>query len=270
MNEYVLFILVTLISASLLFFVQADSLFLKRCEKDFDEKIECESLAFSILADFQKNAFEKIDFEGDPFLTELLEKYSYFELEISDVSSQKNEITWPKEILNERSLKVSKYPNISNVAHDLEDTKNEALYGWLNSRFALELTATNADLRTDFPFVNDLPILNIYFAEEELLSEILDYYKIDKNLQYDFFQKKDSHKIFSSEEISSLLNVEKNSILLSFFGVKTTFWEVLFKKENIICTAIFCAIPKKTNSDIGEKSDKIAEYQILEMSFEKQ
>ena len=136
-------------------------------------------------------------------------------------------------------------------------------YGWIPSFLAKKFENSSSKINLSYPIVNNLPLLNIYFSDKRILQEILNFYKIDKKKQNEFFKQIDLCNILTKEDIKNVLDLSEKSKILLYLGTKTTFWKVEFEDEYFVCDAIFCAIPKK------DETEKIEKYEILEANFEK-
>lgn len=247
-----------LIIMSLAFFSMSKQKKINTYKKIYIAKRNSENILESIVKDFQDIAKEKVDTYQSDKIQDILSKYIEYEIEIEDVSTK----------INEEFL-ANKFYNSKEIQDLLficgEGIKTE--YGWINSKISdskkIEEIKRDFEEEKIFPIVNNLPLYNIYFMDENFIKTICSLTNISTNgneLHILLQKLNDTQNLLTVDEISNILRISKSHLFFSFVGTKTTFWKISFSLQNCNTSAIIAAIP--------DNESKISEYRLVEKNVQ--
>lgn len=247
-----------LIIMSLAFFSMTKQKKINTYKKIYIAKRNSENILESIVKDFQDIAKEKVDTYQSDKIQDILSKYIEYEIEIEDVSTK----------INEEFL-ANKFYNSKEIQDLLfiygEGIKTE--YGWINSKISdskkIEEIKRDFEEEKIFPIVNNLPLYNIYFMDENFIKTICSLTNISTNgneLHILLQKLNDTQNLLTVDEISNILRISKSHLFFSFVGTKTTFWKISFSLQNCNTSAIIAAIP--------DNESKISEYRLVEKNVQ--
>ena len=210
----------------------------------------------NVLSEIQTDIQFLVDLQVDTFedsrFNNFMAKYSPYDFVISDVSTGINELFMSEDFIN------------STIIYKLLRNDYEAIetdYGWLNKKYAnndflqeLENDFSSSDL---YPFVNELPLNNIYFMDIDYLQALLEYNNI-KDVESKIIDIENNlHNIKQKEDLCTILNCNVSHPVFDFIGTKTTFWKITFDMDDNFVEAIIAAIPKRN------KLDEIDHYELI-------
>lgn len=247
-----------LIIMSLAFFSMSKQKKINTYKKIYIAKRNSENILESIVKDFQDIAKEKVDTYQSDKIQDILSKYIEYEIEIEDVSTK----------INEEFL-ANKFYNSKEIQDLLficgEGIKTE--YGWINSKISdskkIEEIKRDFEEEKIFPIVNNLPLYNIYFMDENFIKTICSLTNISTNgneLHILLQKLNDTQNLLTVDKISNILRISKSHLFFSFVGTKTTFWKISFSLQNCNTSAIIAAIP--------DNESKISEYRLVEKNVQ--
>jgi hypothetical protein len=229
----------------------------KTIETVYEDKDAAGELLENIVSDLQPLKDLDIDYENCSFLIDLQNKYAEYNLCFTDVSSKINKTFFPDLIIEKNKQKLTLFGD-----------EYFTQYGWMNSN---QINSNGQKLlqinfpsnKSLYPYKNTLPLINIYNANPNLLTELLAMIGInDKNLIDEFTNEIGKKDFNSFEEIQKLLRVNSTSLVAVLFGTKTTFWKLEYTfNSNMKVVAVICGIPDKNNV-------KICRYDLIEKNFE--
>lgn len=247
-----------IIIMSLAFFSMTKQKKINTYKKIYIAKRNSENILENIVRDFQVISKEKVDTYQSDGIQDFLSKYIEYEINIEDVSTKINE-----EFLPNRIYKSKEIQDLLFVCG--ESIKTE--YGWINSK--ISDSEKIEEIKKDFeeenisPIVNNLPLYNIYFMDENFLKAICSLTDIStkwSELSILLQKLDDTQNLLTVDEISNILGISKSHLFFSFVGTKTTFWKITFSLQNCDTSAILAAIPDNEN--------KISEYRLIEKNIQ--
>lgn len=227
-------------------------------KKIYIAKRNSENILENIVKDFQLIAKEKVDSYQSDGVQDFLSKYIEYEIHIEDISTKINE-----EFLPNRIYKSKEIQDLLFICG--ESIKTE--YGWINSKISdskkIEEIKRDFEENDIFPIVNNLPLYNIYFMDENFIKSICSLTNISINgdeLSILLQKLDDTQNLLTVDEISNILGISKSHLFFSFVGTKTTFWKITFSLQNCTTSAILAAI--------SDSENKISEYKLVEKNIQ--
>ena len=100
-----------------------------------------------------------------------------------------------------------------------------------------------------YPVINAVPVMNIHFISEELLTEILSYDFGDDKIKYPdqalnrILLRRKNGEIGIEELESIFLKEDKTHVIYDYLGTKTWFWEIKIKLVNCCRTVVVAETP---------------------------
>lgn len=248
--------LVIVMSLSVLF--STEIIKVERIQQFYRKEKGAEEILQKVLEDFQVLKDSENDWEFCEELSELRRKYRENNLEIRDVSTGINETFLSEEIrkaLNEEQL-------IEVYGQDIIRS-----YGWINEKYADTgfLSELYSEHTTEelFPLVCCFPMNNVNFMEQGFLESVLKHSGIkDADKKALIIEERKEYGI-TEEILLQILNCKKDSSVFDFIGVKTAFWRITLKADDIEIDAVIAAIPDRENQR------KVNEYVLLEEHIER-
>ncbi|MBP5402876.1 MAG: hypothetical protein J6Y36_06945 [Treponema sp.] len=244
------FIILFLIIGSLSLYVSSGLKFLNAYENYYKNREEAEEILEKIIRDFQIVRYADYDSHNSMEIENLKTKYEENMLTISDCSSGINEYTFAKNFLENEKVSVL-------LSYKADTVLKK--YGWINKNWH------NQEVVKDYPPINNknfhiqnnLPLINIYFCDYDLIDIVAEFCVIPK---YDEFKLKFYDDLYNEKlekkEIANLFGIPESSLFFTIFGFKTTFWELNFSTETNTVKAVIAAIP--------DEEGKIKEYRLFE------
>mgnify|MGYP000872147715 CR=1 FL=1 len=220
----------------------------------YESKREAKEVLNALEKDFQGFKEESNDNFENKTLLYILDKYAQYDVSIVDVSTGVNKRFLSSEIYNAESMQnfLTKYG---------EEVESD--YGWIHSRHVDSdvITALKKEFEKDilFPLVNQFPLYNIYFMNEDFIKTLLAIHTIEYNelkMVKLFNLLYDTSRIFEKKDMCALFGITENNALFDFVGTKTTFWRVRFKTKRCFVQAVIALIVNDEN--------KIEKYMIVE------
>lgn len=226
-------------------------------KKEAEIKKSINELITEILIDCQLLKDDEVDFDNAKNLNALVDKYKHLSFSIEDVSTGINTDLLDTAITENEKLQFLMSKKGKSIIVD---------YGWMSYQYhsntkleeiKKEFGVTNSD--SLFPLINNLPLNNINYMDEELLEvylEIFNYENADE-LVYIFNQMKSNG--IGVNDILNVLKIKDTNLLMSILGTKTSFWKIDFIYLNYNVELIIAAIPEKDFR-------KVSEYVLIEKS----
>jgi hypothetical protein len=197
----------------------------------------------------------------------LCEKYSEYNINISDVSSGINLNTLSKKFLSDRKLQellfndeesFKKVLQIQEKNKYLESKKlislyltdfgkkNITYYGWINNSFTDAHLSKHVKGNSEY-VINSQSSLNIYFTDSEIIRYFIAYPEfniIEPNEKCKkLINEIEINSNIDKEKIKKILGVNENNKILNLLGVKTQFFQILLEIDNAKISLIICALP---------------------------
>ena len=218
------------------------SKYITTVKNKYELKLYCKNICKEIEKDFQKFIYKENDFENDNLITELKYKYSPYSLSIEDVSTGLNLNTLDKKFLSQKPIK-----NLLLVYQDSITTD----YGWLNSSCTRkDLTDELYDLNKDYPLINNLPVFNINFMNQDFIEAILKICSVSESETKAAILSREKGFSLTKDKIIEILEMSDSKKVLALIGVKTNFWKIIFKYKDCKCEGIIAAYPKRNSTEI--------------------
>jgi len=209
-------------------------------------KREAKDILNALEIDFQALKEEVTDNLENETLLSILAKYAQYNISIRDVSTGINKNVLPAKLYNAEPVQelLEKYG---------EEIKTE--YGWLHSRHVdsdvIKALQKEFGKETLFPPVNQFPLYNIYFMNEDFIKTVLTLHAV-KNIEEKISQLRsllhDTSKFLEKKDISAILGISENNALFDFIGTKTTFWSVAFNTERCRVEAVIALFVDEKNN----------------------
>ena len=247
---FFVFVILFLIIGSLSLYVASGLKFLHAYENYYNNREGAEEILEKIIKDFQIVRYSDYDSPNSMEIEDLKTKYDEYMLTIKDCSSGINTATFPRTFLENEKISA-----LVNSGRDSVIKK----YGWINKNWY------NSDIAEEYPvvknknfhFQNNLPLINIYFCDYDLIDSVAEFCKIQNydEIKLKFYDDLYNEKL-EKKEIAKLLGISESSLFLTIFGFKTTFWEIEFSTDTNTVKAIIAAIPNEEG--------KIKEYRLFE------
>lgn len=221
-------------------------------QSELEKKEKCKLILKDIISDLNRLKYEESDYYELDIIKEIFRKYEDKKFVMKDCSSNINVNFFKKDFLENEDVKNYLY---------LKQSENQIYYGWINKNWSDEETRKKIDKEFDgknLVIINEMPLINIYMCDLELLDVIANYFKIknyEKN-KYELYELINQKKI-NKENIKKILSVSDNSMIFEILGTKTSFWNISFSESGKRVNAVIAAIP--------ESKDKIKEYKLIEM-----
>jgi hypothetical protein len=261
----------------------------RRSAVRFAERIKQEKLLLSVCSDFQKLIDDSCDSRNSDGFQSILGDYAGYGLSIDDMSSgfrlafmsddelRSNELSNIVFLPGKANCYISRRNEVGLTECDtgidafLQDEARQTCvrYGWINPvqsngfGFAsISKKYKKSTLKELFPLVNELPLINVNFANKEVLR----YYLVRSGIgERDsgekataIFELADSSEV-DLTSLKGLLGERCYSALASYFGVRTSFWKIACECNGVGLEGIVCAIPEKESGN-----PSIDRYELLE------
>lgn len=253
----VLSLSVLVISISVL--VTSDRKLIKSYEKRRVLYEEAEMLCKKILGYFNDCLVkEKNDSLNCEALQVISAEFAQYGIRIEAVSDLLNISLLKKEILSDKRISVYLFmhPNM------------EGKYGYLNAALTeptvLERFFKEHEVKDRselFPLLNYLPLLNVHNIDEDLISAVLEYCKVEDAVSkaHEINNKAQSYHGISYAELKEIISAGDTSEVWDFLGVKTQMWKVSFEYNDIRVELVIGAIPYRK-----DRIREVESYRILE------
>jgi hypothetical protein len=138
------------------------------------------------------------------------------------------------------------------------------LYGWANWRLLDEFSAekiggtelrnlvqkhilrgslTEVEKEKYFPLVNDLPLININYADPIVIREILvlnGYARSRAESAVETIVSMREQQYFDEASLRRFFNMNKNDGLAAWFGADTWFWEIVIENGRYVRRSVYC------------------------------
>ncbi len=235
--------------------------------KEYQTRIKSEKIISAFEKDFQVMTSSKSDSKVSEQIMYLCEKYSEYNINISDVSSGINLNTLSKKFLSDRKLQellfndeesFKKVLQIQEKNKYLESKKlislyltdfgkkNITYYGWINNSFTDAHLSKHVKGNSEY-VINSQSSLNIYFTDSEIIRYFIAYPEfniIEPNEKCKkLINEIEINSNIDKEKIKKILGVNENNKILNLLGVKTQFFQILLEIDNAKISLIICALP---------------------------
>ena len=128
------------------------------------------------------------------------------------------------------------------------------------------------EFNTIFPIINAEPLINVHFADPDIIKIFLEYpYKKKKKKDTIISPNSKLDNIINTREASEIRpedlrfligKSDKKHRIYQYLGTITWFWEVKINKDNNSLRAIVARIPQTGNSYIND-------FKIIELNYSK-
>ncbi len=223
-------------------------------KKLYKTKSEVNKIIEYLIEDFNYIANSNVDCIHNEVIQTIINKYSEHNISIEDVSTKINKDFLSSKIYEKQEIQELIFQYGSEIITE---------YGWMNAHLSDEqiIKASREDFETDdiFPIVNNLPLYNVYFMNEDFLRAILSINKINEvehKVQKLINEINDKSKEVDIEMICKLLEISKDHALFNYIGTKTTFWKINMNIYKTDVKIILAGIPNRES--------KITYYKIIE------
>ncbi len=253
-------IIVFILSLSVSSLILLEYSYLKKIESHKNQLIidsEVELLIQDFTQSVQKLKEDDFDWDYSQNRLNLIDEYKKYNIKINDCSTGINPV-----------FMAEKIKSNSDVQYLLQNEAGSVItnYGWINPLTAdndlisqVLLSYEKKDIAEVFPLVNNMPVNNVYYMTESLLSVYLkmflkEYPEKTKQL----LNLVDCGEA-CEESLNKIINTPKKTTLSALIGVKTSFWRVELDYKNRHVSLVYGAVPKEI-IDTG----KIDRYVLVE------
>jgi hypothetical protein len=258
--------------------------------KDYRKEEKALEIAEMIKERFMSLAAELEDYEEHPVLENIRAEFGPYGIKIEDASSGLHLDFLSDGFLAEIAPYVFKSGNADGfialrnsigLTSEKEKWKgfvkeevfpDVSCYGWLNNEeggdYAKKTIAVSRGARNEnelFPVMNSLPSMNVNNMRRELLEALLSIpsWKISAASDKAKRLSEESERgAIGNGVLRTVLALPETHKVYRYLGVKTQFWRVSYRYEDLRVSIILAAIP-----EISGRA--IAEYKITERSIEK-
>ncbi len=209
----------------------------------------------------QELAGDECDNEQSRNRNDVLDAYSGYGLVLEDVSSGINGLFLAESVVSD--------PGVAGLI-ELKGDEVMSSYGWIPMNFrslkisdAVQSSFGTSDAAALFPLVNRFPVLNLFYADADLIPALLNAVGVkDYERKAGVLDMRIHAGNLSDSEIASILGIEASDRILDLFGLKTSFWKASFSAGGCSVRAIYAAVPE------DEASRTAVRYVLIEKELE--